>query len=264
MNSTLSISIVTYNSSHIIKEALTSIIQYLPANVSTSIILIDNHSKDNTKQILRDYAMSYKNITLIQNPANIGFAKAHNLAISYEDSRYHVICNPDIILENDVFTPLIRFMDQNIDIGIACPRYQFQNGELQPLNRRYPSIFDFFLRRFLPEKLKPLFQARLDSYVMLDIGYDSSYDVPFVSGAFMFCRSEVLKKVKGFDERYFLYLEDADLSRKVQQHGYRTVYYPYAVLTHVWERSAHKDWRVGMVFIHSAIKYFNKWGYKIY
>lgn len=264
MNPILSISIVTYNSGHIINKALTSIIRYLPTNDSASIILVDNHSKDNTKQILRGYAVSYENITLIQNPSNIGFARAHNLALSHNNTRYHVICNPDIILENDVFTPLIRFMDQNIDIGIACPRYQFQNGEHQPLNRRHPSIFDFFLRRFLPEKLKPLFQKRLDSYEMLDIGYDHFYDVPFVSGAFMFCRTEILKKVKGFDERYFLYLEDADLSRKVQQYGYRTVYYPHAVLTHGYERMAHKNLRASLLFIHSAIKYFNKWGYKIY
>lgn len=264
MNPVLSIAIVTFNSGHIIQEALTSIIQHLPANISASIILIDNHSKDKTKKILRDYATSYNNISLINNPSNIGFARAHNIAIYYADSRYHVICNPDIILENDVFTPLIRFMDKNTDIGIVCPRYQFRNGELQPLNRRYPSILDFILRRFLPQKLQSLFQERLDSYVMLDIGYDCSYDVPFVSGAFMFCRTEILKKIKGFDERYFLYLEDADLSRKVQQHGYRTVYYPHAVLTHGYERLAHKNWHASLVFIHSAIKYFNKWGYKLY
>jgi len=78
----------------------------------------------------------------------------------------------------------------------------------------------------------------------------------------MFCRTEVLKALAGFDPRYFLYFEDFDLRRKLQQHGYRTVYYPDATVIHLWGREAHKKLRVMAVFIVNMCRYFNKWGWK--
>src|SRR3990167_4773220 len=96
---------------------------------------------------------------------------------------------------------------------------------------------------------------------MRDIGYDHIYDVPFLSGAFMFCRTNLLKKVGGFDPGYFLYFEDADLCRRVQK-THRTVYCPATSVTHYWQRSAHKQWKFGWIFMRSAWRYFNRWGYK--
>jgi GT2 family glycosyltransferase len=96
---------------------------------------------------------------------------------------------------------------------------------------------------------------------MEDIGYDHAYDVPFVSGAFMCCRTSVLKRIGGFDEGYFLYFEDADLSRRIQQAGWRTVYCPDALVTHQWQRATHRSYVHMRLFVVSAIKYFNKWGW---
>jgi hypothetical protein len=99
---------------------------------------------------------------------------------------------------------------------------------------------------------------------MKDIGYEDICDVEFLSGSFMFCRSDALSTTGGFDDRYFMYLEDADLSRKVQQAGYRTVYYPYATVTHLWERASYKSLKMTWVHIQSAFSYFNKWGWKLW
>ena len=260
----LSLAIVTFNSAASIKTTLDSLIEYLPHHLFPRIIVVDNRSTDGTINIIKEYADRHPNITLICKAENGGFGKAHNQALAISKSRYHVICNPDIVVMNDVFTPLTAFLHSQPGIGIACPQFCHTNGELQPLNRRHPSVLDLFLRRFLPAALGPVFQKRLSSYDMRDVGYDHSYDVPFVSGAFMFCQTAVLKAVGGFDERFFLYFEDADLSRKVQAHGYRTVYCPEVTVTHAWERLAHKSWRGTWIFIKSAYQYFRKWGFKLW
>ncbi len=259
----LTISIVTYNNAGIISESLTSILAHLPKNIPAELIIVDNCSQDNTPRILASYAEKHGNVSVILNEPNTGYGAGHNLAVKNLESQYHVICNPDILLHDDILTPLTSFLDRNQDIGILCPRFQFRDGSLQPLNRRYPTVLDLFLRRFLPRPFRPLFQKRLDYYEMLDIGYEHICDVPFISGAFMFCRTEVLKQNGGFDEGYFLYFEDVDLCRRVQKR-HRTVYFPYVSVTHFWERAAHKRWIYTYHFIKSAFRYFNHWGYRLF
>jgi hypothetical protein len=114
----------------------------------------------------------------------------------------------------------------------------------------------------MPTGLRPYFKRRLESYEMRDVGYEHSCDVPFVSGAFMFCRTQVLREVGGFDERFFLYFEDADLSRQVQNHGYRTVFFPEVSVIHEWKRIAYKNLHGAMIFLQAAYLYFRKWGFK--
>ena len=98
---------------------------------------------------------------------------------------------------------------------------------------------------------------------MADLGYEACYDVPFASGSFMVCRTAALRAVGGFDERNFLYFEDADLSRSLQNAGWRTVYFPGATVVHGWQRVSHNSLRMALILIRSGIRYFNKWGWKI-
>lgn len=260
----LSISIVTYNSESVIRKTLDSIIKYQPSKQLKQLFLVDNNSTDQTTSILSHYAKRYKKINFIRNTRNIGYGSGHNVAIKMIDSKYHVICNPDIIIHNDLFTPMVSFMDQHDDVAIICPKFQYLNGECQPLNRRYPTVLDLFLRRIENLHSIPTFKKRVNYYSMMDVGYDHICAVPFVSGAFMFCRTEPLKQVDGFDEKYFLYFEDADLSRKIQKKGYQTLYYPYSVVSHGYKRASNRETKMMMIFITSAIKYFNKWGFKLY
>lgn len=257
----LSIAIVTFNSQKFIQKTLDSIFSYLPKNVGANVILVDNNSSDSTPAILNRYRRRHTNVSCIHNASNLGFACAHNLAIRSVNSRYHTICNPDILISKDIFTPLIDFMEAHPRVGLSCPKFLNLDGSVQPLNRRSPNLMDLFLRRFLPAGLEPFFNKRLRAYDMRDVGYDRSYDVPFISGAFMFCLTHALKAVGGFDERYFLYFEDADLSRKMQQFGYRTVFFPDVYVLHAWERLAHKSLRGSLVFAQSAYRYFRKWGF---
>jgi len=258
----LTISIVTYNNRESIEATLSSLIAHSLSRSADSLIVVDNHSVDGSQSILRTYANGNRCIRPIWNQTNLGFGRAHNQALSAVASRYHAICNPDIVVSSDIFTPLVTFLETHPEIGLCCPRFLNPDGSLQHLNRRLPTVFDLFLRRLMPNALKPFFKQRIESYDMQDVGYGRSYDVPFVSGAFMFCRTDILKAVGGFDERYFLYFEDADLSRKIRDYGYRTVYFPDVSVTHTWERLAHKTWRGAWLFTRSAYRYFRKWGFR--
>jgi len=258
-----SLSIVTYNNKSVIRECLDSLLEYTIRYKSIQITVVDNKSVDSTPEILRYYCNKYENINYIQNEFNAGYGYGHNLAIKNTKSKYHIICNPDIVFTSNIFPLLEEFMTNNLKIGMVCPKFINRDGSLQPLNHLHPTIVDLFLRRFLPNRFTYLFKHRLDKYEMMDVGYDKIHDVPFITGAFMCCRTDVLKAIGGFDERFFLYFEDADLSRRFQDKNYRTTYYPSVSVLHHWQRTPHKNIKMMLILIINGIRYFNKWGYKI-
>ena len=206
----------------------------------------------------QDYTLT---LTLTLAPGNLGFGRAHNLAFEGVTSKYHVICNPDIIFRGNPLRTLQDYLDQHDDVGLLSPIVLNEDLTPQHLNKRLPTVLDLFLRRFLPKAARPMFRARLDRYEMRDVPYDAIVDVPFVSGAFLFCRSEALRRVGGFDPRYFLYFEDVDLSRSVQQAGFRTMCLPTASVVHLWGRAQHKSPRLALSFLRSGVRYFSKWGW---
>ncbi len=249
-------SIVVYNNPpELIRKAAESI---LSCSLNTELHIVDNSPTQVLKSYLIDLPIKYH-----YYGSNAGYGRGHNKALDEcSDSKYHIILNPDIILAPSVIESLTVFMDENTDIGLVCPKVLNEDGTVQHLNKRRATVYDLFLRRFLPDSFRPLFQERLDYYEMKDVGYDSIYDVPFVTGAFMFCRTDILKSVGGFDSRYFMYFEDADLSRKFQEHNCRTVFYPYVSVTHLWERASSKSIKMAFILIFNGIRYFNKWGWK--
>ncbi len=258
---TVSVGIVAHNNQKTIIRTLSSIHEYSPKRHDLEVFVIDNFSNDGTRKLLDEQIRKENNFKVIYNQKNIGFAKAHNQILKRVVSDYHVICNPDIFLISDVFTPLVEFIKRFPDIGIVSPKYCYPDGSLQHLNRRHPNVLDLILRRALSGSKEKFFKKRLESYDMRDVGYETSYDVPFLSGAFMFCRTSLLKKIGGFDEQFFLYFEDADLSRRMQNAGYRTVYFPEVSVIHSWQRMAHKSFKGSIIFALSAFRYFRKWGF---
>lgn len=260
----ISIAVVTYNNAEIIADGLVALLATMDDCVAVSqLLVVDNNSTDTTIAALQPYLLD-KRISLIENTTNYGFGAGHNQAIKQTDASYHIICNPDIVISHTTIPTMVAYLDQHPNIGILSPKLMNVDGSLQPNNHKHPTLLDLALRRLAPAWLKARFKKRMDAYLLLDMGYEAVCDVPFLSGAFMLCRTDVLKQVGGFDERYFLYFEDADLCRKIQAAGYRTVYFPDASVIHHWERAAYKSWRMTWIMLQSAIKYFNKWGYQWY
>jgi len=255
----LTISLVSHNQRRDLERLLGTL---LPAagRIRSEILLMDNKSVDGTRRFVR---VNFPGVDVAVNPSGAGYGENHNRNLKRARGRFFLIMNSDMTVEKDSLASLLDQMDRHPEIGIIAPKILNPDGTVQGLNKRYPTALDLFLRRFGPKALRPLFRKRLDHYEMRDVGYDRICDVPFLSGAFMFCRSDVLTSLGGFDPRFFLYFEDVDLCRRVQR-THKTVYYPKASATHFWHRSAHKNVFYTYHFMKSALRYYRKWGWQLY
>jgi len=199
-------------------------------------------------------------IEYIGNSVNLGYGAAHNRAIekSIGTSKYHIVMNPDIYFNDGSIEKLFSFMEKNSDVGLVMPRILNPDGSTQYLCKLLPVPSDLLFRRFLP--FKKLIERRNRIYELRFTGYNKIVEVPYLSGCFMFLRTEALKKAGMFDERFFMYLEDTDLSRRIHAH-YKTVYYPDAEIYHRYEKGSYKSSKLLCYHMVSAFKYFNKWGW---
>jgi len=246
--------IVTYSNNF--NELKIAIDSFLRSKQNIKLFIIDNSPTDLIKELCDDPRIEYK-----FNASNIGFGAAHNigmkLAIS-EGSDYHLILNPDIYFKPSVIESLVSKMKTDSFIGLIMPKIVYPNGETQYLCKLLATPFDLLVRRFIP--LKSIVERRNEKYEFRFSDYNSEMVVPSLSGCFMFVRVSILKEVGGFDERYFMYLEDLDLCRRIGEVS-RTVFYPKVVVTHSYEKGSYKSKKLLWFHISSAVKYFNKWGW---
>lgn len=257
----LTTSLVTYkNNPEILHQTISSLFN---TNLAIELLVIDNSPTDELRSLFEnENFQEFKINYYFNNGNNVGFAKAHNLAIEKsEKADYHLVLNPDVYFEPNVIPELISYLEANQDIGLISPKILFPNGEIQYLCKRYPSFFHLFARRFVPSFVKPLIKDYLDWYEMKDIGYDKIFDVPYLSGCFMLFRRKALDEIGYFDENIFMYLEDADITLRMSQ-KYRAIFYPSVNIYHHWARGSHKSLRLTFVTIQSAIYLFNKYGWK--
>jgi GT2 family glycosyltransferase len=254
----INVSIVLFkNDQDLVKKAIYSCVNSVLIN---RIYLIDNSPTD----ILSCLASLDRGIEYIFNNANLGFGKAHNIALKRsieENIPYHLVLNPDVYFEGGVLEELYNFMKNNPDVGLVMPKVLYPDGTLQYLCKLLPTPLDLFGRRFLNfGPFRKIVEKRNEIYELRFTGYDKIMEVPYLSGCFMFIRTEVLKKVGLFDERFFMYLEDTDLSRRIHRAA-KTVYYPYVYIYHEYGKGSYKSLKLLYYHIKSAIKYFNKYGW---
>lgn len=228
-----------------------------------NVYIVDN-SPENVLEKQFQQAPYLDRVVYIYNQANLGYGKAHNKAIRYSmasaDISYHIVVNPDIFVKADAIEGLMQLMEQHADIGLVMPKILYMDGSLQYLCKKLPTPFDLLLRRFLPGPIKKMLQQKLDSYELRHRDYNQQMDVPNLSGCFMFLRVDAIKKAGLFDERYFMYLEDTDLSRRIHAVA-RTVYYPQVEVFHGYEKGSYKNPKLLIYHIQSAFSYFFKWGW---
>jgi GT2 family glycosyltransferase len=248
---TVSISIVTYNSELYIGKLLDSIARHVHG-VDPDIYVIDNGSTDRTVEIISSRVSPA--VTLIQSPKNKGFGGGHNTILDRIDSQYHVCANPDIVLCEDTISAMAHYMDAHGDIGLLAPKILNMDGSVQALPNKNPKMLYLISRRV---NLRFLRKYRRE-YEMQEQDYDRKFDIEFCSGCFMFLRTALFKELGGFDERFFLYFEDADLTRRVRQRA-RVEYNPDYKVYHAWARAGHRQLKYLAVQIVSMIKYMAKW-----
>jgi len=248
-------SIVTYKTHDLeLKRAAES---FLSAPLRTKLFVIDNSPTDALRVVSGEIGAEY-----IHVGRNIGFGAAHNIALkaSMGAAPYHVVLNPDVYFDPGVLVELASFLNANSSVGLVMPKILFPDGSLQYLCKKLPTPLDIFARRFFPERVKALFKSKMLDYELRTMDFGRILSVPYLSGCFMFLRMESLREVGGFDEQFFMYYEDLDLTRRIRTR-YDTVYYPGVAAYHLWKRESYRSFKLLMHHCSSAIKYFNKWGW---
>lgn len=247
----INVSIVLYNSCF---DEIEQLVQTLRKSENVqNIYLIDN-------SINPSYQFGQLPTEYIFNDKNIGYGAAHNIAMLKSIQQgvdYHLVINPDITFEPDILSKISAFMHNNADIGHLMPKIFYPDGQIQYLCKLLPTPFDLIFRRFLPTKWTAKQTAKFE---LRASNYDQIMDVPYLSGCFMFLRVSTLQHIGLFDERFFMYPEDIDLTRRIHS-KYRTVFYPEVSVIHNHAQDSYKNYRMLWIHISNMIKYFNKWGW---
>lgn len=254
----ISCSLVTYNNDfEEIKKVALSFLN--SESIDPILIIVDNSQSD----LLKSIEKLDSRIIYIFNNNNLGFGKAHNIAISkaFElKTDYHLILNPDVFFDNMVLNKLIACLENDKNIGLIMPSISYFNGDTQQLCKLLPNPLNLILRKAIPNtSLKKSVNKNYELNELLEKN-NNIVNIPSLSGCFMLCPTHVLEELGGFDERYFMYMEDVDLCRRIH-YKYKTSFYPYVKIYHGYRKESYSNKKLTRIHAQSAVKYFNKWGW---
>jgi GT2 family glycosyltransferase len=237
-----------------IHELSSAVNSFLKTPLSKKLFLIDNSPSEELKD-----KFTHPDIEYIFTGKNLGFAAGHNLVIEKikNDSKYHLVLNPDVSFEPEVIPNLLREMEKNKDLSLIAPKVLFPNGEHQFSCRRYPSLFELLVRR--TSLLKNMFSSIIKRGEYYDKNLTIAFYPEFIHGCFHLFKTEDFVRVKGFDERYFLYMEDVDICRKIDAIGKKKMYYPGEEISHILKKGSSKNIKLLVRHFLSGIQYFYKW-----
>ncbi len=251
----LSACVVQYGNAEETEKCLCSLAEM--EGEALQIYLVDNASPDGALQNLQEMGLS-KNIEVLALETNVGFGSGHNKVLPMLQSQYHAVINPDIVVDTAVISEIANWMDEHPDVAMVSPRLLFPNKEPQYTAKRRPAVLPLLARQLGLSFLKK-HEIR---YLMLDEDLSKEQEVEFCSGSFFVIRTSIFLEIGGFDEGYFMYVEDADITQKVLQKG-RAVYLPQVYVFHAWHRAAHRNPRQFFWQLRSMLRYFRKWGWRL-
>jgi GT2 family glycosyltransferase len=253
MKPRLSISIVLYRTAVAdIRACMESLARY-PG--PTAVHVIDNSPTDALRSEFADGQVSYVHL-----PHNPGFGAGHNVGIAMgrvAGANDHLVLNADVQFASDVLSPLIAFMDEHPDVAHVMPLVRNPDGSIQRLCKLVPTPANLLFRRFLPRRAR---DARNRHFELHESGYDRRMFIPYLSGCFMLLRHAALEEAGTFDERFFMYAEDIDLTRRLASR-YETLFVPDVSVVHGHGAASRKSLRMFLVHAANVARYFNKWGW---
>ena len=246
-------SIVLYKEN--LKDLHTAIECFLNIPIQNKLYLIDN-----TPTKFFEYVFVNENIEYIPVEENIGFGSAHNKVIDKIEkySDYHLILNPDVSFKPKIITTLINELEKDSSTAMIAPKVLFPDGRHQYSCRRYPTVSELLARRFT--FLKPIFKKQIFKGTYRDIDLNQAFFAEYITGCFHLYKTKDFIKLKGFDERYFLYMEDVDICKKIDALGKKKLYFPQEEIVHVLKQGSSKNLNLFFRHTSSAFKYFLKWG----
>ena len=270
----LSVSVVLHNCSlALLSSAMQSLHRSAQAAFTAidldrvTVYVIDNLSQEPyraelTKEIAGWPHSEFFDIQYLPLASNRGFGAGHNAALERLTSDFHLVLNPDVELEDDTLAIGLSLLLGNEDIVLASPKVLGGAGEQEFLCKRYPSVLVFLLRGFAPRFLCRLFRRQLAAYEMRDLCQsDAQVDVAIASGCFMLVRTFDLRAISGFNDDFFLYFEDFDLSLRLGKRG-RLVFDSDMRIIHHGGSAANKGRRHLRYFVTSGVMFFNRHGWR--
>ena len=275
--SSLQISIVTYRPDmKLLERCLRKLALAIAAGQEAGVMktvhlaLIDN-SEDKaiaehvTKLGKARFGDTPVHVTNLNGHANIGYGTAHNLVLHGTGSDYHLVLNPDVELAPDALANGVRWLDAHPEVGALAPFARDGAGRRIYLCKRYPAIFDLFLRGFAPRFMQRIWKRRLDRYEMRDVFSkdppEEVIGIPALSGAFMLVRRDAIDRTGGFDPKFFLYFEDFDWSVRLNLIT-QTAFVPSVEIGHHGGHAARKGLSHIRWFVKSGIRFYRLHGWK--
>lgn len=246
----VSASIVIYNEDkEVLKKAILS---FLNLNFEKELVIVDN-SKDNK---LETFCSSFKDTTYLKNKKNLGFGRSHNMAFLNleKESDIHIVINPDIYFDKNIENMLLWFYSQK-SISLCTPAVYYPDGRIQKIVRNIPTLIDLFQRKF---NMFNIFDKKIKQEEWDYQNYSSVTDIPFAHGCFLMFRSNVFKKLNGFDERFFMYMEDVDIFIRAKEYGKTVINNKFKVF-HEYRRSSSKNLKLFVIHTISVMKFFMKY-----
>lgn len=226
------------------------------SDLPIDLYVVDNSPEDTMAERIRWLCPGAQ---ILPQQKNLGFGRANNVVLPLLKSRYHLMVNPDVTFPPDLISRMVAYMDQHPEAVILTPRVYNPDGTEQFLPKMQPTIRYLMSGRL--EKLGGPFRALRQEYTLADRNIAVPIPVGFATGCFLLIRTQVFRQLKGFDERFFLYQEDSDLSRRAAQVG-KIIYHPEMCVTHAWARENTRTLKGNQRQIASIIKFFTKWGWK--
>ncbi|MCF6350228.1 MAG: glycosyltransferase family 2 protein [Flavobacteriaceae bacterium] len=258
-NIELSIIIVSYNVRYFLEQCLLSV-QDACKNINAEIIIIDNNSDDTSCEMVNIFIEAARNdisVKLITNKENIGFSKANNQGVTIAKGKYVLILNPDTVVAEDTFEKIINFAKTKTNLGALGSKLIGGTGHFLPESKRgIPTPRVSF------NKLLGVSSKQTGKYYASHLKDDESGIVEILVGAFMFLKKDIYTEVKGFDEDYFMYGEDIDLSYKILKKGYQNYYFADTQTIHYKGESTKKDVKY-LRYFYGAMNIFYKKHFKL-
>ena len=255
----LSVVIVNYNVQHFLEQCLNSVFKAAQAlltynsSFETEVFVVDNNSVDGSISMLRE---QFQHVVLIENHDNVGFSKANNQAISIAKGEYILALNPDTLIEEDTFIKTINYLDKNKQIGGLGPKMIDGKGRfLAESKRALPTPWVAFYKIFGLSSLFPK-SKKFGKYHLSYLPENEINDIEILAGAFMLMRKTVLNEIGYFDERFFMYGEDIDLSYRILLSGAKNVYFPDTTVIHYKGESTKKGSLNYVYIFYKAMKLF--------
>jgi GT2 family glycosyltransferase len=239
----LSVIILSYNTKEITQKCIAALVNKLPVSTDflSEVILVDNGSTDGSVTNIKGQISKVKDrgiqFKLIENRSNLGYPRGNNQGLKVAQGEYILFLNSDVIIEDVDFAKLISYLDNNSQIGVLTVKVLLRNGSIDPASHRgFPTLWNSFCYFIKLEKLFskiPTLNTFFGGYHLVGRNLDLIHEIDSPTGAFYLVRKKIMEKTQGFDEEYFMYGEDLDLSFRIKQLGFKIVYYPFSFVLHL-------------------------------